>query len=273
MNSSGVYGTKLWRIPSNPPGITSSSLAGGIKEENPSTWGTPDAPSATSKPLPPEESGSRYLAGKISIDLHYRLEESYSSTVTRKTADGYMQLRKSVYRSFEANYSFDFSFLARLDATSQKLGGLSPEVLGEFVQTASDLLSLSETDLQEFTEATDNLFNELKGAVGGDGEMLDGIRDLLKNSVSSFIRSVKDGAENIRTIAPGAGEMKSLDYAGLKKEASRMFDDGLYEFLRKLMQDSSRLLEKQHTRMLEDLQRLFDKSEESQKLHFDTLAP
>ncbi len=195
------------------------------------------------------------LFGEISLDLHFSLYERYSQSTVRQTADGYMELRKTVERAYEADYSFDFSFLAKLDQTALKLGGFDMGVLGEFVSAALDLTTLSEKDLREFTEAASNLFDEMGKAVGGEAGMFAGAEALLKNSLTGFIRKVREGMENFKAVSSDANAptLPSIDFQKLYGETMESFDDDLFDYLQKLLKESHDQIAKEQMLLLDAL--------------------
>ncbi|MEE8483963.1 MAG: hypothetical protein V3S46_05130, partial [Nitrospinota bacterium] len=260
MEITGPKAVMAGRIPPSVPMGRSSSSGDGFGVANLPPKAIPDSVTPDAK-----DSGYRLLFGEISLDLHFSLYERYSQSVVRQTADGYIELRNTVERAYKADYSFDFSFLAKLDQTALKLGGFDIGVLGEFVSAASDLTTLSEKDLKEFTEAASNLFDEMEKAVGGDAGMFagmfDGAEALLKNSLTGFMRKVRDDLESFKAVSSSAGnatgadspKLPSIDFQKLRRETMGNFDDGLFDYLQKLLKESRERIAEEQMLLLDAL--------------------
>jgi hypothetical protein len=216
------------------------------------------------------------------LELHFSLAQSYSSTQTQKTADGYRELRQTVQNSLQADYKFDMSFLAQLDSTSQKMGGLGTDVLGQFVDAAQGLASMDEKDLQTFVQSAERLFNELSKATGG-GDSFSGAKELLKSSVSDFMHMVKgemDSMKNPRAAFPpaGAGMLPppppegancacqsggkpgagTIDFSKLYDEITKKFDDAYGNMLSSLAADAGKTINDNIKTFMEELKKVQD---------------
>ncbi len=236
---------------------TSSSAANGAGDaQNAFT------PAPAAAPASPSQAGG-LLAGRLQMDMHFALAESYSSTVSNKSANGYQELRTSVEKRFQADYHFDMSFITQLDSTAKKMGSLGSDVLNQFVGAASKLSSLNEKDLQNFTQSADNLFNELAKTTGVDGSAFDGAKQLLKSSVSDFIHMAQgaiagkpDAAGAVPgqpppgQIPPGAPGTSppppvngdGIDFQKFRDEAVKKFDDAFSAYLQDMMASAQKTM-------------------------------
>ena len=162
MNIDGITGLAAQSKLSPKVLDTSSSAANGTgNAQNALT------PAPAAAPASPSQAGG-LLAGRLQMDMHFALAQSYSSTASSQSANGYQELRTSVERRVQADYHFDMSFITQLDSTAQKMGSLGTDVLNQFVDAAGKLSSLNEKDLQNFTQSADKLFNELAKTTGTD---------------------------------------------------------------------------------------------------------
>jgi len=218
------------------------------------------------------------VAGSLSINLHFALAQSASSTQTAKTADGYMELRQTVERRFQADLSFNMSFLGQLDSTAQKMGGLGGDTLNEFVGAANNLMSLNEQDLKKFTDSVDKLFNELSKATGG-GDAFTGAKELLKNSVTDYIHLVKnemdkmsappaagsvssDGAPaSLPDGAPGPQGTTGIDFSKLYNEVTKNFDKTFADFLKEMAPDAGKLINDNIQSLMDELKKIREKND------------
>ncbi len=240
---------------------TSSSAANGAGDaQNACTPAPAAAPAAPSQ-------GGGLLAGRLQMDMHFALAESYSSTVSEKSANGYQELRTSVEKRFQADYHFDMSFITQLDSTAQKMGSLGADVLNQFVGAASKLSTLSEKDLQNFTQSADKLFNELAKTAGVDGAAFDGAKQLLKSSVGDFIHMVQGaiaGGPGTAGAVPGQPAPEQLppgtpgvpgapptprppngngiDFQKFRDETVKKFDDAFSAYLQGMMASAQKTM-------------------------------
>ncbi len=236
---------------------TSSSAANGAgNAQNAST------PAPAAAPASPSPAGG-LLAGRLQMDMHFTLAESYSSTASRQSAQGYQELRTSVEKRVQADYHFDMSFITQLDSTAKKMGSLGSDVLNQFVGAASKLSSLNEKDLQNFTQSADNLFNELAKTTGVDGSAFDGARQLLKSSVSDFIHmaqgAIAGGSGPAAAAVPGqqpqgqvpsttptapppAAGANGIDFQKFRDEAMKKFDDSFSAYLQGMMASAQKTM-------------------------------
>lgn len=232
---------------------TSSSAANGAG--NAQNAYTPAPAAALAAP----SQGGGLLAGRLQMDMHFALAESYSGTVSRQSANGYQELRTSVEKRFQADYHFDMSFVTQLDSTAQKMGSLGADVLNQFVGAASKLSTLNEKDLQNFTQSADNLFNELAKTTGVDGSAFDGAKQLLKSSVGDFIHMVQ-GAIADGPMADGAAPGQpppgapgtpppppppngdGIDFQKFRDEAMAKFDDAFSSYLQSMMASAQKTM-------------------------------
>lgn len=228
---------------------TSSSAANGAGDAQ-----SAFTPAPAAAPASPSQAGG-LLAGRMQLDMHFTLAESYSGTVSRQSANGYQELRTSVEKRFEADYHFDMSFIAQLDATAQKMGSLGADVLNQFVGAADKLSSLNENDLQNFTQSADKLFNELSKTTGVDGAAFDGAKQLLKSSVGDFIHMVQgaiagdpaaDGAApgQIQPGAPGTPPPNGdgIDFQKFRDEVTAKFDEAFSSYLQSMMASAQKTM-------------------------------
>ncbi|MBI5638448.1 MAG: hypothetical protein HZA03_10805 [Nitrospinae bacterium] len=252
MKIDGIAGLAAQRQPAPAVLDTSSSAANGAGDaQNAFT------PAPAAAPASPSQAGG-LLAGRLQMDLHFALAESYSGTVSRQSANGYQELRTSVEKRFQADYHFDMSFITQLDATAQKMGSLGADMLNQFVGAASKLSSLNEKDLQNFTQSADNLFNELAKTTGVDGAAFDGAKQMLKSSVSDFIHMVQGaiaGGPDTAGAAPGQIQPGAsgtppppppngdgIDFQKFRDEAVKKFDDAFSSYLQSMMASAQKTM-------------------------------
>lgn len=231
---------------------TSSSAANGAG--NAQNACTPAPAAALAAP----SQGGGLLAGRLQMDMHFAMAESYSSTVSSQSAKGYQELRTSVEKRFQADYHFDMSFVTQLDATAQKMGSLGADVLNQFTDAASKLSTLNEKDLQNFTQSADNLFNELAKTTGVDGSAFDGAKQLLKSSVGDFIHMVQGaiaGGPTADEAVPGELPVDAVDAPGtpppaengldfnkFRDEAVKNFDNAFSSYLQSMMASAQKTM-------------------------------
>lgn len=250
MKIDGIAGLAAQSQPAPKVLDTSSSAANGAGDaQNAFT------PAPAAAPASPSQTGG-LLAGRLQMDLHFALAESYSGTVSRQSVNGYQELRTSVEKRFEADYHFDMSFIAQLDATAQKMGSLGADVLNQFVGAAGKLSSLNENDLQNFTQSADKLFNELSKTTGVDGAAFDGAKQLLKSSVSDFIHMVQGAIAGgpaadssapgqIQPGAPGTPPPPNgdgIDFQKFRDEVVKKFDDDFSSYLQSMMASAQKTM-------------------------------
>lgn len=257
---------------------TSSSAANGAGNAQPAY-----TPAPAAAPASPSQ-GEGFLAGRLQMDMHFALAQSYSSTVSSQSANGYKELRTSVEKRFQADYHFDMSFIAQLDSTAQKMGSLGTDVLNQFVGAASKLSTLNEKDLQNFTQSADNLFNELAKTTGVDGAAFDGAKQLLKSSVGDFIHMVQGaiaggpgadtagavpgqpppaelaaGQPPMAELAPGApgtpppSNGGGIDFQKFRDETVKKFDEAFASYLQGMMASAQKMMQEYQQAFLDTL--------------------
>ncbi len=252
MKIDGITGLSALRPAAPKVPDTSSSAANGAGVAQ-----NAFSPVPAAAPASPSQAGG-LLAGRLQMDMHFALAESYSSTTSSQTANGYQELRTSVEKRFQADYHFDMSFIAQLDSTAQKMGSLGADVLNQFTDAASKLSSLNEKDLQNFTQSADNLFNELAKTTGVDGAAFDGAKQLLKSSVGDFIHMVQGaiaGGPDAAGTVPGQQPPEQLlsgtppppngdgiDFQKFRDEAVKKFDDAFSQYLQGMMASAQKTM-------------------------------
>ena len=281
MNINGITGLAA-NIQPTPavfdPSSSAANGAGGAQSAfTPAPAAAPSAgsPGGSQSVDSAQPQGSTLLAGRMQMDMHFALAESYSSTVSRQSANGYQELRASVERRVQADYHFDMSFITQLDSTAQKMGSLGADVLNQFTSAAGKLSSLNENDLKNFTQSADKLFNELAKTAGVDGAAFDGAKQLLKSSVSDFIHMVQGaiaGAPAAAGAAPGQpppGQLPpgapgtpppppvdgqppaggtpppnggGIDFQKFRDEAVKKFDDAFSSILQSMMASAQKTM-------------------------------
>lgn len=188
-----------------------------------------------SQPSAPKNGSLVY--GNVSLDLYTSRSESLTRQIELQGPDGYRGFRQELSRRFEAGLSLDFSFLAKVDGAAEKLSALDSSVMSDWMETASDLLNLKESDFEEFVVATDELFNEIEKVLGMGPEGLDYVADFFSQEVSAFLADVKTNMEYFDENPLGEGESMGLDIPMLGETARSAVAQDLQDFVNKILDE------------------------------------
>ncbi len=135
------------------------------------------------------------------LNLFFRQSERYTSEIKSVQVEEFQDVRNKVAAAFEYNIHLEFDFLQQFYSQSKQINGVGSDVLQGYLNVTDQTLqrsvdvtksffntvdSLLSGSKKQFLERINQLFNEMRTALGENSDTVEQDREQIINTVTAF---------------------------------------------------------------------------------------